>query len=186
MRKNFTFRKRIEEITNNLKVEKDSDAPMVKAEDLERELRAALTLEQAVHEIQNKKWEVRYSLWKEQKVEATKAVVTFGQSAIRGLLAINGAAIIAILTFIGRLEEVNKEVVELFAQALLCFALGVGAAAAIAMLAYATQYLYNESVGRASRVGIFAHVASIFFSLLSLGAFLWGVFVSYEGLLALI
>lgn len=126
-----------------------------------------------------KKHQWRFELWKEIKLELTKAAITFGQGAIRSLILVNGAAAIAVMTFIGNFKAEKEEISSALPNALLSFALGVALAALLAGFAYIVQYLYVNSRGRTSKWAVFLHLVSLGFAAGSLGLFVCGLFLAY-------
>jgi hypothetical protein len=87
---------------------------------------------------------------------AFNAVITYGNTALRTLILINGGACIAMLTFLSRNADGQEDYLSLI-FALLCFAGGVFAGAASSMLTYFSQKAYShhaQEVGRRWQVGV--------------------------------
>jgi hypothetical protein len=80
-------------------------------------------------------------------LEMFKAVLETGQSALRALSVVNGAAAVAVLAFLGnvlsRPSEIALGALPLMSAAMTSFALGVGFAA----LGFATRYFSQASFG---------------------------------------
>jgi hypothetical protein len=74
------------------------------------------------------------------------AVVTFGQSLLRGALTLNGGAIVAVLTLYGALKEKPN-----VAGPLIMWALGLGWCAAAGYFAAKSQREFQVSAGHHSR-----------------------------------
>lgn len=130
-----------------------------------------------------RKYNRRMELWKEARVEMMRAVISFGQGAIRSLVLVNGGAAIAVMTFLGNFSDRNEVDTEFLAHSLLMFSLGVVAASIVAGFAYVTQYLYDNSAGRLSRVGVGFHIAAVAFAVLSLALFVSGLLKAHFGFL---
>lgn len=128
-----------------------------------------------------RKYERRVDLWKESRLEMTRAVIAFGQGAIRSLTLINGGAAIATMTFVGNVKT-TEESASYAATALLLFSIGVALAALVAGFAYVTQYFYDISSGRVHKAGMRFHGAAMICALGSLVCFLLGIYQAYLGL----
>lgn len=119
----------------------------------------------------------------ESGVEAFKAAVTSGQSAIRSLFILNGGACIAMLAFIGHLATDNsRDLVGPFAWTLLAFAAGVFAAAVTSGLTYLTQVLFADD--DTEKFGFGLQFASVAVGLSSLLCFAIGMRRAYEAFAA--
>lgn len=154
-------------------------------EEVAETLRTLLSERDFDEELAIRKYEHRLLLWRETKLEMTKGVILFAQGATRTLLVANGAAAIAMLTFLGGLLNEHSAFVAAVAPALAWFAIGVFFASLVATGSYVTQYMYDRSVGRVSRLGIAAHVFSLVVAAASLSAFILGMIVAYKGLASL-
>ncbi|MEM1370509.1 MAG: hypothetical protein AAGG02_21440 [Cyanobacteria bacterium P01_H01_bin.15] len=110
-----------------------------------------------------------------------KAVIGFGQSAIRALILINGGASIAVMTFIGNYSVEQAPLISAFSFALLLFSMGVATAALAAACSYVTQFFYDNPPGKLLTAGIVFHVAAVISASLSLSLFVWAVFTAYFG-----
>lgn len=130
-----------------------------------------------------RKYHRRMELWKEARVEMMRAVISFGQGAIRSLVLINGGAAVAVMTFVGNLKSRQENGAEILAQSMLLFSFGVVAAAIVAGFAYVTQYLYDSSAGRLSKLGVTFHFTAMFFAVVSLVLFVGGLLKAYSGFL---
>ncbi|MEL6991156.1 MAG: hypothetical protein AAGL92_06220, partial [Pseudomonadota bacterium] len=64
-------------------------------------------------------------------------------------------------------------------EALLLFALGVASAALVGGLSYCTQFLYESSVGKISKLGVFLHIIAVVGAVVSLAFFVWGLLIAY-------
>ncbi|WP_299044179.1 hypothetical protein [uncultured Tateyamaria sp.] len=130
-----------------------------------------------------RKYNRRMELWKEARLEMMRAVITFGQGAIRTLVLVNGAAAIAVLTFLGSYTEQGDELFRLLTKALLLFAFGVVAASLVAGFAYLAQLLYDSNSKRLEKVGFAFHVLSVLIAATGLALFVAGLLSAYQGFL---
>ena len=111
----------------------------------------------------------------------TRAVISFGQNAIRALFLANGAAAIALLTFLGAMVEGDQsELAKALSVSLWWFGVGVVLSAIVAMASYVVQFLYEGSVGKPSDLGIRFHVIAIGLAVASVLSFLVGLSTAYN------
>ncbi len=128
-----------------------------------------------------RKYNRRMELWKETRLEMTKAAIGFGQGAIRALILINGGAAIAVMTFIGNFGTVQAGLISSFSLALLLFSMGVAAAALVAGCSYVTQFFYESSSGGLLKAGIAFHWLAVLSAIVSLALFVWALLTAYHG-----
>jgi len=116
-----------------------------------------------------------------------EAAVEFAILAIRTLILINGAAVIALLTFVGQVwandQHNGSAMAKILFWPLLFFLTGVITAVTTTILAYITQMLTTEHGGGtippiSKRVRVFA----ILSALLSLAAFTGGAITTAVGI----
>ncbi|GHA85507.1 hypothetical protein [Modicisalibacter luteus] len=102
----------------------------------------------------------------EMDLEMLRAIITVGQSALKGALLINGGAAVALLAFIGKIwgnTDTQPTLIALSA-ALLSYVFGVLSAAMAAGATYFAQAGYANEFGRFSQgVGRAGHIAAIGF-----------------------
>lgn len=181
------FKRKIRNLVKELEaMEGEETNEPLKPERVADVLRALLSERDFDEEMQTRKYELRLQHWKESKLEMTKGVLLFAQGAIRTLLVANGAAAIAMLTFLGSLLKEQPALVATIAPALAWFAIGVFFAALVAAGSYVTQYVYDQSTGRVSKWGVAAHVGSLAMAAASLIAFVIGMIVAYKGLVGFV
>jgi uncharacterized membrane protein YidH (DUF202 family) len=91
--------------------------------------------------------------WQWHIQETFKGLIALSIEALKALLLINGGAAVAILAYLGSLASHSPSVhLPSMKSALLCFAVGVLAAAVAFIVAYFTQLrLYSEERARHSR-----------------------------------
>jgi hypothetical protein len=128
-----------------------------------------------------RKYHSRFELWRETRLELTRAVISFGQVAIRSLVLINGGAAIAVLTFIGNFTQNQNSLMNELSYSLLSFCFGAAAAALVAGFAYVTQFLYDGFSKKASRIGTAFHILAVFFAIASFTLFIVGVLTAFWG-----
>ncbi len=118
----------------------------------------------------------------ELQIEYYRAVSASGQSALKGLLIMNGGAAIALLAFLGTVagrEGVPPEYVAAIAPALRLFLFGVF----LSVGASATTYLSNlvQSIGW-RRVGIGLLIFTVIVGAGALAVFLWGGWIAADAI----
>lgn len=102
----------------------------------------------------------------EADLEMLRAVITAGQSALKGALIINGGAAVALLAFIGKIwgNSDTQPTLAALSFALLSYVFGVLSAAMAAGATYFSQAGYASGFGRFSdRIGRIGHIAAIGF-----------------------
>ncbi|MEO1501935.1 MAG: hypothetical protein AAFS08_15315, partial [Pseudomonadota bacterium] len=167
----MNLRSRIELLRDDVRTLVDKEGTQIDPLRLGAELDRTLAQSDAETEHRLRKYNWRFELWKETKLELTKAVITFAQGVIRTLVLINGAAAIAIMTLIGGANEGLAAKADKMSEALLLFALGVASAALVGGLSYCTQFLYESSVGKISKLGVFLHIIAVVGAVVSLAFF---------------
>lgn len=179
----MNLRQRIERLRDEVRSLVTEEKKTIDPLKLSAELDRILQQSENSQEHLRRKYNRRMELWKEARVEMMRAVISFGQGAIRSLILINGGAAVAVMTFVGNLKSRHENGAETLAQSLLLFALGVVAAAIVAGFAYVTQYLYDSSAGRLPKLGIAFHIIAIVSAAVSLGLFVCGLLKAYHGFL---
>lgn len=177
----MNLRQRIEKLRDDVRTLADDTGKTVDPLRLSAELDRILSQSDWFRDHLFRKYDRRMELWKEARLEMTRAVISFGQGAIRSLILINGGAAVAIMTFLGNFGGESNQSADLFAKSLLLFALGVAAAALVGGFAYVTQFLYESSSGRLSKVGIGFHWAAVLLAILSITLFVVGLLKAYYG-----
>ena len=135
----------------------------------------------------------RYKVEHQWGHELFKATIEAGQSALRALSTVNGAAAVAILAFLGHVLANSGRVtmpslVSGMRSAMAVFAFGVGFAA----LAFVARYLSQASYGsdfwsppnpqKARRYGDVFRIVAIVGGALSLLAFFGGVYIAAQAI----
>lgn len=121
----------------------------------------------------------------ERSLEMGRAAIVAGQSALKSALLINGGAAIAILAFLGNLweKDVGSAVGSTLACGLLAFGGGVLAASVGAGSTYLSQLLYY-TIDDKARYGAFFQVCAVLLVIASYGLFGFGIYVSYDAVMA--
>jgi len=115
-------------------------------------------------------------------LEMFRSVITAGQNAIRSSFLLNGGAAVALLAFISKLTENQKDKVALFADSLSPFVLGVLAITVTSGFTYLSQWFYAaDDGGWKVKTGLWLNVAAIVIGLSSYGFFIWGMCKAYAG-----
>lgn len=175
----MSFRKDVQELADKLAQIKKSDSPLIHSEQVEIELRKALERSSFDHEIALRKYESRLEHWKNAKIEMTRAVAGFAQSAIRTLVLINGGALLALLTFLGRLADSQPALASQFSAPMIHFSFGLVASCMVAMVAYAVQFAYDARQ-KLLKPGVYLHYFAVILAVVSLGFFVCGIIQSYQ------
>lgn len=118
-------------------------------------------------------------------LEMFKSVIQSGQNALRAIVLLNGGAAVALLAFIGKLTEVNRLSIPLFALPLTIFVAGAFLATISSGLTYLTQVLYSEEGKLRTRAGVSMQFGSILLSLAALYLFGHGAYRAYGAFIAL-
>ncbi len=119
----------------------------------------------------------------DQTIAMFNAVIGFAQSALKTSLLVNGAAAIALLSFIGNIwtKEQTPDVARSLSSALVFFCVGVLAAAVSTVTTYLAQGCYAHQYRKA---GIAFHVATLGLISASYILFGFGIFQSYAAFIA--
>ena len=108
----------------------------------------------------------------------TKGTLDFALVAIRALILVNGAAVLALLTFLGNKTEASPASGSMLVCALWFFLGGVGFGLAITILAYLSQLSHTHDPAsdghRESVKGKWLRIAGIFLCVCSLISFIIG------------
>lgn len=118
-------------------------------------------------------------------LEMFKSVIQSGQNAVKTAFLMNGGASVAILAFIGKLTETNKQSIPAFAGTLSLFVTGVFLITATSGLTYLSQWLYADDSAKRQKIGFGLNLAAIFFGLASYGIFIWGMTSAYRAFLTI-
>lgn len=175
------LRKRLEALRDEVRTLVDEKGASIDPLRLSSELDRIINQSETSKDHLLRKYQHRMELWKETRLEMTRAVIGFGQGAIRSLVLINGGAAIAVMTFIGNSKNEDLKLVKALSQSLLLFSSGVAAAALVAGFAYVAQFLYDGSSGRMPKLGIGFHYLAVLVAMISLALFVWGLVNSYFG-----
>lgn len=145
-----------------------------------------LTTEQQItlsgHEIEKQK------IIAESSNNLLQATITFAGATIKGLLLINGGAAIAILAFIGTLNNENDIFLAMnLAYSLSYFGIGAATAVIVAMSSYIAQSLFHERYINETRFNFWTseifRAISIIFALVSISLFSYGLYSSADAFL---
>ena len=118
-------------------------------------------------------------------LEMFKSVIDTGQNALKAFVLLNGGAAVALLAFIGKLADVGRLHIPLFASPLKIFVIGAFLSVASSGLTYLTQLMYSEEGKWRNRAGIFLQWGTIILGLASLGMFGYGTQRAYDAFIAL-
>lgn len=118
-------------------------------------------------------------------LEMFKSVIQSGQAAVKTAFLMNGGASVAILAFIGKLTESNKQSIPDFAWTLTLFVTGVFLISATAGLTYLSQWLYAGESARKQEAGFVLNIGAIIIGLGSYGMFIWGMTAAYRAFISL-
>lgn len=118
-----------------------------------------------------------------------RATIEFGIEAIRSLILVNGASVVGLLTFLGAFskEKLDKPVINSIAHSLLYFAIGVGIALCLSILAYISQSMViyeNEDKTKKERINLKGQILNIICILAGLAStvcFIIGVYWAQTG-----
>lgn len=119
------------------------------------------------------------------ELEMFRSVIQSGQNAVKTAFLMNGGASVAILAFIGKLTESNKQSIPAFAGTLTLFVTGVFLICATAGFTYLSQWMYSEDSTRKQKVGSLFHVGAILTGLSSYGVFIWGMKAAYSAFISI-
>lgn len=128
-----------------------------KAEDQgKRQLEADLAVFRADHERNLAHYEAQQS----HSLEMLRAVITYGQAALKSAILINGGAAAALLAFIGNVWDkgVAQAAVGSVTSSVILFAYGVLTAAIGTAGSYFAQYYYSEGY---QRTGVVFHTLTV-------------------------
>lgn len=119
-------------------------------------------------------------------LEGFKQVIALGQSTLKSLMLINGAAV-AILAFLGNAlnSEHSKVVVLPFANSLRMFVFGVFLSAIAFALTYLSQLCYSSELPWHKNTGIVLHILTCLAGAAALVAFIYGANIAYLGFIAI-
>ncbi|MGU9821981.1 hypothetical protein [Pseudomonas sp. LF090] len=118
-------------------------------------------------------------------LEMFKSVIQSGQAAVKTAFLMNGGASVAILAFIGKLTESNKQSIPDFAWTLTLFVTGVFLISVTAGLTYLSQWLYADESARKQKAGFVLNIGAIIVGLSSYGMFIWGMKAAYRAFISL-
>ena len=112
--------------------------------------------------------------WEKASHEST---IQFGLQAIRCLMAANGGAVVALLTFLGNAENEAVDSGQI-APALTGYAVGLALAILTAFCSYLAQFTYTHFW---NKTGVGFNIAAVLAAFLSLAAFVGSTFVASNG-----
>ncbi|WP_236170126.1 hypothetical protein [Pseudomonas parasichuanensis] len=133
--------------------------------------------------LQSKVEKEKYSYSAE--LEMFKSVIQTGQSALKAIVLLNGGAAVALLAFIGKLADVSKPNISLFALPLTIFVVGAFLSTISSGLTYLTQLIYSENGRWRVQSGISLQAISIGLGMGALSLFGYGTYLSYNAFIAL-
>jgi len=156
----------------------DATAPNYKLTDEQRHELAITQLE-----LDTEKWKVQTEGHFANRLELFKSVIEAGQTAVKTLILMNGAAAIALLAFLGNILSRGPNfgeaiVVAKINVAMVVFLTGVGCAGATSCLRYISQAFYAGI--NTEKYGDMARNTAVVLALVSLLAFLYGGFSAYR------
>ena len=132
----------------------------------------------AVRKLQHESNLAQYKAERDQAIAMFNAVIGFSQAALKTSLLVNGAAAIALLTFIGNIwsKVQTAEVALSLSTALALFCIGALAAAVSTVTTYITQGCYSRMY---RKTGIVFHAGTLLLISASYVLFGFGIFKSY-------
>lgn len=113
------------------------------------------------------------------QLEMFRSIITSGQNAIRSSFLMNGSASVALLAFIGHLAAIKPDSIEVFADALVPFVLGVLAITLTSGFTYLSQWLYGSTSPTVKKWGFGFNVTCIVLGISSYVCFVWGMWNAY-------
>lgn len=121
-----------------------------------------------------------YNATQATSIEMLKSVITFGQTALKNALLINGGAAVALLAFIGNIwgEGIAQNAVAPITNGVILFAFGVLAAALGAGTSYVAQYCYHYHHNKAAKA---FHGLTLVIVVLTYIFFAFGAWEAYTG-----
>lgn len=119
------------------------------------------------------------------ELEMFKSVIQTGQNALKSIVLLNGGAAVALLAFIGKLADVSRLNIPLFATPLTIFVVGAFLCTISSGLTYLTQCLFSDEGKWRSRTGYGLQGTSITLGLASLILFGYGTYRAYGAFIAL-
>jgi len=131
-----------------------------------------------IRKLQHESALAQYKAGQDQSIAMFNAVIGFAQAALKTSLIVNGAAAIALLTFIGNIwtKTQTANVAHSLSSALVFFCVGTLAAAVSTVTTYITQGLYARQI---RKTGIAFHVITLILICASYVLFGFGIFKAY-------
>jgi hypothetical protein len=131
-----------------------------------------------IRKLQHESHLAEYKASRDHAIAMFNSVIGFAQAALKTSLLINGAAAIALLTFIGNIwtKTQTPEVAYSLSSALVLFCVGALGAAVSTVTTYVTQYCYERPY---QRTAITFHIVTLILVTSSYVLFGFGVFKSY-------
>ena len=114
-----------------------------------------------------------------QEVEMFRSVITAGQNALRSVFLMNGAAAVAILTFIGNLANNDPQRIPSLAPSLTVFVSGVLLVTVASGATYLSQWFYAHPPKWSRYTGFTLNALAIVLAIASYCAFAWGIHDAY-------
>ncbi len=121
-----------------------------------------------------------YEAQQQHSLEMLRAVITYGQAAIKSAILINGGAAVALLAFIGNIwakTTTTQFAIDSLTKAIVFFALGVVTGAIGTGTTYITQYLYSENRQKPAYA---FHIVTVLIVLSTYALFCFGVYGAYN------
>ncbi|CAI8811393.1 MULTISPECIES: hypothetical protein [Pseudomonas] len=118
-------------------------------------------------------------------LEMFKSIIQSGQNALKTMLLLNGGAAIALLAFIGKLSDNNSSAIPDFAYSLTAFVIGALAIGITSCLTYLSQMAFDSAVKWHNNVATTLHATCGALGLVSISAFAYGTYKTYQAFLCL-
>lgn len=121
----------------------------------------------ALHRAEHERNLAHYDAQQQHALEMLRAVIGYGQAALKSALLINGGAAAALLAFIGNIwaKGITAAAVVPLTNSIVFFAFGVLSAALGTGTTYVTQYCYLEKLEKKRKSIPFNHTCSSFIEL---------------------
>jgi len=168
----------VEKLREHIKKEKNNGNDSIRCDELINYLDDKIEPHiQSVNGADLEKYKAELQVWVENSsnAEMFRSVLTAGQNAIRSAFLLNGGAAIAMLAFIAKLTDTQKEKVSEFAGGLAIFVTGVLIVAITSGLTYLSQWFYAGDKEWEEITGFVFNISAIVTGLLSYGFFIWGM-----------
>lgn len=131
-----------------------------------------------IRKLQHESNLAQYKAGRDQSLAMFNSVIGFAQAALKTCLLVNGAATIALLTFIGNIwtKTQTPAVAQALSSSLALFAVGALLAAVATATTYITQWCYERAH---EKTAVIFHMATVILVLGSYVLFGFGISQSY-------